>query len=134
MSYLLDTDTCIAVLRGQKNAVEAIQQIKPDQIAIPSITRYELTYGALRLGAKRRKAELAKIEKFLDLIDELPFQKTTAQIAARIRRELESKGLPIGPMDLQIAATALESACNLITGNEREFGRIKGLETENWMR
>ncbi|PXA05623.1 VapC toxin family PIN domain ribonuclease [Coraliomargarita sinensis] len=134
MDYLLDTDICIAVLRGEENAVEAIQQISPDRIAISSITRYELTYGALRLGAKRQKAELAKIEKFLDLIHELPFQKSTAQIAARIRCELESGGLPIGPMDLQIAATAVESACLLVTGNEREFGRIKDLKTENWMR
>jgi len=134
MKYLLDTDTCIAVLRGQKNAVDAIQQISPDQIAISSITRYELTYGALRLGTKRQKTELAKIEKFLDLIDELPFQKTTAQIAARIRCELEHEGLPIGPMDLQIAATALEANSILVTGNKREFGRIEGLATENWMR
>ena len=133
MTYLLDTDTCIAVLRGQESAVDAIQQTSPDLIAISSITRYELTYGALRLGAKRQKTELAKIEKFLELIHELSFQKTTAQIAARIRRELESEGLPIGPMDLQIAATALEAKCILVTGNKREFGIIEGLKTKNWM-
>lgn len=134
MNYLLDTDTCIAVLRGQESAVDAIQQTRPDQIAISSITRYELTYGALRLCTKRQKTELAKIERFLELIQELPFQKSTAQIAARIRRELESEGRPIGPMDLQIAASALEAQSILVTGNEREFGRIEGLKTENWMR
>ena len=107
MDYLLDTDTCIAILRGQKNVVDTIQQISPDRIAISSITRYELIYGALRLGAKRQKTEIAKIEKFLALLHELPFEKTVAIIAARIRRELEAQGQPIGPMDLQIAATAL---------------------------
>lgn len=134
MDYLLDTDTCIAILRGQESAVEDIQKLRPDQIAISSITRYELTYGALRLGTKRQKTELAKIEQFLELLHELPFQKSTAQIAAHIRRELEIEGLPIGPMDLQIAATALEAECILVTGNEREFGRIENLVVENWIR
>jgi len=134
MDYLLDTDTCIAILRGQKNVVDTIQQISPDRIAISSITRYELIYGALRLGAKRQKTEIAKIEKFLALLHELPFEKTVAIIAARIRRELEAQGQPIGPMDLQIAATALEAECVLVTGNEREFGRIEALSTENWIR
>ncbi len=134
MQYLLDTDTCIAILRGHESAIEAIQEISPDQIAISSITRYELAYGALRLGAKRQKIELAKVEKFLGHLHELPFQKATALTAARIRRELEAQGLPIGPMDLQIAATALEAECILVTGNEREFSRVKGLVAENWMR
>lgn len=134
MDYLLDTDTCIAILRGKESAVEKIESLRPDQIAISSITRYELTYGALRLGAKRQKAELTKIERFLELLHELPFHKSTAQIAARIRRELESDGLPIGPMDLQIAATALENKCILVSGNEREFGRVQGIASENWMR
>jgi len=134
MDYLLDTDTCIAILRGQEKAIRKIESLRPDQIAISSITRYELTYGALRLGLKRQKTELTKIEKFLELLHELPFQKSTAQIAARIRRELEGEGLPIGPMDLQIAATALEVGCILVTGNAREFGRIEDLQTKNWIR
>lgn len=134
MDYLLDTDTCIAILRGQESAVKAIQRIRPDQIAISSITRYELTYGALKLGAKRQKIELGKIDQFLELIHEIPFNQSTALIAARVRRELESKGLPIGPMDLQIAASAIDTGCILVTGNEREFSRVEELNTENWMR
>lgn len=134
MDYLLDTDTCIAVLRGQEGTVEKIQSLSPDQIAISSVTRYELTYGALRLGTKRQKIELAKIERFLELLHERPFGKTTVQFAARIRRELETQGLPIGQMDLQIGATALEAECILVTGKEREFARVEGLKSENWMR
>ena len=134
MDYLLDTDTCIAILHGQTSTIETIEVLRPDQIAISSITRYELTYGAFRLSTKRQTLELAKIEQFLEWLHELPFAKETAQIAARIRRELEIQGLPIGPMDLQIAATALETGCILVTGNEREFGRIKELQTENWIR
>lgn len=134
MNYLLDTDTCIAVLRGQVPVINAIKALRPNQIAISSITRYELTYGAFRLSAKRQKTELTKIEQFLELLHEFPFAKTTAQITARIRFELEAIGLPIGPMDLQIAATALETNCRLVTGNEREFERIKDLRIENWIR
>jgi tRNA(fMet)-specific endonuclease VapC len=134
MNYLLDTDTCIAVLRGQASIIKKIEQFRPNQIAISSITRYELTYGALRLGIKRQMTELAKIEHFLELLHELSFTKKTAQVTARIRVGLETVGLPIGPMDLQIAAAALEFDCILVTGNEREFERIKELQIENWMR
>lgn len=56
MEYMLDTDTCIAVLRGKTSAVEAIEALRPNQIAISSITRYKLTYGALRLGIKHLRS------------------------------------------------------------------------------
>ena len=134
MKYLLDTDTCIAVLRGQASIIKKVEQLRPNQIAVSSITHYELTYGALRLGTKPQMTELAKIEQFLELLHELSFTKKTAQVTAHIRVGLETVGVPIGPMDLQIAATALESNCILITGNEGEFGRIKELQIENWMR
>jgi tRNA(fMet)-specific endonuclease VapC len=40
----------------------------------------------------------------------------------------------IGPNDLWIAAHALAEDFVLVTNNEREFGRIPGLNIENWAR
>ncbi len=134
MIYLLDTDTCIAVLRGVPKALQAIRRIAPDDIAFSSITRYELHYGALRCHATRQKQDLAKVDRFLDLLHELPFEKSTAKCTAQIRRDLEQIGRPIGPMDLQIAATALDANLILVTGNEQEFNRVTGLRVENWIR
>ena len=51
---------------------------------------------------------------------------------ARIRRELERGGTPIGPHDLQIAAVAMEHGLMLVTHNTREFSRIPELRLEDW--
>ena len=134
MKYLLDTDTCIALLRGHPEAVAEAMRCRPDDLAVSSITRYELTYGALRCGPRRGKTESGKVDTFLRALHEIPFSDQTAEQAARIRNALESKGNPIGPMDLLIAATAIESGLKLVTGNQREFGRIPHLRLENWIR
>jgi tRNA(fMet)-specific endonuclease VapC len=46
---------------------------------------------------------------------------------------LEHAGTPIGPNDLLIAAHALASGLTLVTDNAEEFGRVAGLEVENWL-
>ncbi len=35
-------------------------------------------------------------------------------------------------MDALIAGLALASGCVLVTGNTRDFKRVKGLEVEDW--
>lgn len=37
-------------------------------------------------------------------------------------------------MDLLIAAHALDLNCTLVTNNEKEFERVKGLKIENWVK
>lgn len=53
-------------------------------------------------------------------------------IAAKVRVELETQGKPIGPFDLLIASEAINQGFTLITNNEKEFKRVKGLKIENW--
>jgi tRNA(fMet)-specific endonuclease VapC len=50
----------------------------------------------------------------------------------RIRAALEAAGTPIGPYDMQIAAIALVHRLILVTHNVGEFGRIAGLQIEDW--
>jgi tRNA(fMet)-specific endonuclease VapC len=62
----------------------------------------------------------------------LPFGEAEARAAARIRARLESEGRPIGPLNLLVAATALEQQAVLVTHNIKEFRRVKGLRVEDW--
>jgi len=48
------------------------------------------------------------------------------------RTALQRKGIPIGPLDMQIAAHALALDLTLVTTNVREFRRVPGLRVENW--
>ena len=40
--------------------------------------------------------------------------------------------MTLGPYDLQIAAVALAENLTLVTHNTREFGRVPGLQIEDW--
>ncbi len=133
MKYLLDTDTCIAILRGQAVTIDHVSQHSPDQLVISSITRYELLFGVQRCNSRRRKRERERVDQFLEMVHELAFTGDIASRAAEVRFNLESSGQPIGPMDTLIAATALHANLVLVTGNLREFDRVADLRTENWM-
>ena len=130
MKYLLDTDTCIHVFRGKRPLIERMEQVAGDDLAISSITCYELVYGAKRCA--REREELRKIQSFAQQIHQLVFGPQTALQAAVIRRVLEERGAGIGPMDTLIAATALEAGLVLVTGNRRKFSRVPGLHCESW--
>jgi tRNA(fMet)-specific endonuclease VapC len=102
----------------------------PRDIAIPSVVLYELELGIAKSTqpAKRR----AQLDELLNVVTLLPFDAKAAKAAALIRAKLESGGTPIGPIDTLIAGTTLASGATLITHNSAEFGRVKGLKTEDW--
>ena len=54
-------------------------------------------------------------------------------IAADMYANLRRQGEILPDADILIAATALANDCVLVTGNEKHFRRIKGLEVENWL-
>jgi len=48
-----------------------------------------------------------------------------------VRADLERRGQPIGPLDMQIAAHALSSSAIEVANNEWEFRKFVGLTVEN---
>lgn len=132
MRYLLDTDTCIHLLRGQPEVVAQAANCNPSQLAISAVTRYELLYGVERCPPAWRKKEGKKVQLLLDHLFLLSFTGETAAHAANIRAALDAAGHPIGPMDVLIAATALENGLSLVTNNLAEFGRVPGLSCFTW--
>jgi tRNA(fMet)-specific endonuclease VapC len=47
--------------------------------------------------------------------------------------ELERAGTPCGPHDMQIGGHARSEGLIVVTNNLREFSRMPGLRTENWL-
>jgi tRNA(fMet)-specific endonuclease VapC len=62
----------------------------------------------------------------------LDFSAKDAQAAGEIRAELERQGRRIGEYDTLIAGQAYCRNLILVTANTREFGRVKGLNVEDW--
>jgi tRNA(fMet)-specific endonuclease VapC len=132
MNYLLDTNTCIYIINKKPaSALKHIQGKRPDQVAISTITQAELEYGL----ARSRFPEMNRIAllQFLFPFQILDFDQLAAVQYGTIRSGLESKGKPIGSMDLLIAAQAKSRDLILVTNNEKEFKRIEGLKVENWV-
>ena len=126
---LLDTNTVIFYLKGHKSVVSHLQSSSPRDVAIPSVVAYEIEYGTLKIGSVRRKTA---VSQFLSELTLVPFDYEAARESARIRQDLETLGLTIGPLDLLIAGTALSRGAVLVTHNSREFSRVKGLRLADW--
>ncbi len=132
MKYLLDTNICIYLIKNHPPQVlENFRQHSLSDVAISSITVYELEYGVAKSQQQRKSAQA--LAKFLDHITILAVDRNSAKQAARIRAVLEGQGTPIGPYDLLIAGQALAQNLALVTNNIREFNRIQGLTIENWL-
>ena len=85
-----------------------------------------------RKKSQHVEANLARLKALGELIEIRPFDKQAAVCYGDIRSGLEKRGEMIGGNDLLIAAHALSLGWTLVTNNEREFGRVKGLKVENW--
>jgi tRNA(fMet)-specific endonuclease VapC len=130
--FLLDTNICIYIRKQRPPEVLArFQRLKPGEAVLSVITYGELIYGVeksqFRDQAMTRLAELAGLLPVM----ELPLQ--AGQFYGKIRTALESKGKTIGNNDLWIAAHARAAGLTLVTNNEREFRRVEGLKTQNWV-
>jgi tRNA(fMet)-specific endonuclease VapC len=126
---LLDTNTLIQYFRGLEPVVRRFLLTPRREMRIPSIVAYEVEYGAWKTGSvSRRKAT----ENVLTVIPQVPFDVAAASETARIRIDLERRGLVIGPLDLMIAGSAVSRDAVLVTNNTPEFSRIKGLRLQDW--
>ncbi|MEH1923122.1 type II toxin-antitoxin system VapC family toxin [Nostoc sp.] len=127
---LLDTNACIVYLNRPISGVrQRLTMLSPQDVAVCSVVKGELLYGAMRSNNPVRT--LALQEAFLNNFISLPFDDAAAKIFGRIRAELAANGTPIGPYDLQIAAIAMANNLILVTHNVREFSRVNGLQIED---
>ncbi len=134
MSYLLDTNAVIALLRNEpaifrKRLRRTVS--KGAAIAVSSIVLYELWYGVARSARRRENGERLRV--FLSGgIAVSAFTEEDAVTAGDLRATLEAAGAPIGPYDVLIAAQALCSNATLVTANVPEFSRVPGLQWQDW--
>ncbi len=131
MKYLLDTNMCVFALRNKPRAVaERIQQHKPDEIVISTITVAELRVGADK--SNRPEENHRQISDFLLTFDVLMFDSGAADAYGAIRADLERRGQPIGELYMLLAAQAVSEGLIFVTHNTSEFQRVKGLQLEDW--
>jgi tRNA(fMet)-specific endonuclease VapC len=126
---ILDTDTCVEILRGNEAVIFRRESIA-DIVSTTWINAAELLYGA----AKSRSPDLSRI-RVLDFLGTLPVIDMNALAAdhfGQTKARLENEGRRLADADLFIAATALAHKAVLVTGNLRHYERIANLPIETW--
>ncbi|HEY6558471.1 MAG TPA: type II toxin-antitoxin system VapC family toxin [Polyangiaceae bacterium] len=130
MKFLLDTDTCIYALKQKEAVLRHLLTVSRSDVGVSVITEAELRTGAAKSSSPSKTLRL--IENFLRPIAIIDFTSADTLTYAQVRAKLERAGKPIGPLDTLIAAQAVGRRLVLVSNNEREFGRVSGLKTENW--
>lgn len=128
MIRLLDTNVVIEVLRGNERLTARLRSHNAAEIAVSSIVLHELYFGAYRSARVAANVERVDLLQF----NVLEFDAEDARRAGEIRAELTTAGRTIGAYDVLIAGQALSRELVLVTANTGEFGRIDGLQLENW--
>lgn len=129
--YLLDTNICIHLLnRADARIEQHFRARSPAEIVLCSVVKAELLYGAHR--STRVDANLQRLRLFFSPLASLPFDDRCVETYAMIRTDLAVQGKLIGPNDLMIAAIARTHQATLVTRNVGEFGRVAGLQLEDW--
>ena len=126
---LLDTDTCIGLLKGA-DAVVSSWRACVDQCALPLMVIGELYYGAFKSTV--REKELVRVGRFVDIFPEIKPSRRSMRRFGEIKATLEQKGTRLPDADIIIASIAIDEGLALVTGNVRHYSRIEGLVIENW--
>jgi tRNA(fMet)-specific endonuclease VapC len=136
VTYLLDTNACIAIINGNPPTVRSRLNRALNfgaDVYVSSIVLFELWYGVAK--SARPETNAKRLELFFSgPIALLPFDSADAQSAGIIRAQVGASGTPIGSYDVLIAGQALRRKLTLITANEREFRRVKSLAYQDWAR
>ena len=103
----------------------------PTEIGVSVVTYFELVYGINKSGNPEKNQRA--LNDFISSFEVLPWTVDDANVAGKIRSDLEKSGKIIGPFDLQIAGQAFANNLILVTNNEKEFTRIRELKIENWV-
>ena len=130
---MLDTDTCIFLMRGESPALAAkVQSVPLQQQVMSAVTFAELTYGVQASAAAKRKQNQSVLDSLVLHLAVLDWPQDAAKHYAEIRADLKKRGAHLGAADLMIAAHARAMGAIVVTNNVKDFERVKGLEVENW--
>lgn len=134
--WILDTDTLSLFLRGESHVCQRVSRVSPDELAVAIITVEEVLtgwYAEVRRARRddqlvRAYASLQQAVEFFRFVRILPFD----QEGVRRYHELRQQHRRLGTNDLRIAAVAMEHLGIVVTRNERDFGQVAGVATEDW--
>ena len=129
MIYMLDTDTVSLLVKKNTSVIKNLLKHENDEICISTITYAELFFGLEKKGSERLFNDVNAILRKLSILD---FNSSQSELYGKIRLKLEKSGMPLGDMDMLIAAAALSAGAILVSHNLRHFKKNEGIKVEDW--
>lgn len=129
--YLLDTDTCVSILRGNDEVIRRRREVH-GEVVTSEITASELYYGAARSGNPLRNKR--QVDDFLATMRVVPIGRRGAQFFGILKQQLKEEGRLIPDADLWIASISRALRMTVVTGNSRHLSRVPGVVVEDWIR
>jgi tRNA(fMet)-specific endonuclease VapC len=125
----LDACYCFDLLRGDPGAATRAREWEAQQepLTIPAPALAEFLRAGYRQGGRFLERSLTLIRR----LPVLPLEEESADEAGRLGGELDRLGLPVGNLDLLIAAVVRKNRGILVT-RDRGFQRIPGLHLETY--
>ena len=134
--YVLDTDILSLHQRNHKAVTDAVRSHASDSVSISTVTIEEQISGWSALGrSAKNPQQLEFASAFLAALSVSwgSFAVLPLTVAAIARfTALWNARLNVKKNDLRIAAIALEAGATVVTRNRRDFGRVAGLQIEDW--
>lgn len=124
--YFLDTSVIIPYIRGSKETVDLIDNLKGELIS-SYICLAELYEGIFRLKNKE-DAEKNLLIFFHGLDEVISINEDISRNFGIIRTNLRQKGQIIEDLDILIAASCQVYQAVMVTANVKHFERIKNLQ------
>jgi tRNA(fMet)-specific endonuclease VapC len=128
---LIDTDILSMFFRENLNVVDRFKEYLQEygRVSLSIVTYYEIVSGLKHRDARKQLAA------FLDFVGHnvvLSLTEHSTEISAEGYASLRKKGQSLDDIDLLIAGVALANGLVLVTHNTDHFGKIEGLELEDW--
>jgi len=131
MTYLLDAETCAAILRRSDEAVlERLRGTPVGEAAISAGTLAVLQYGVE--ASRRSSQDRAAVEVLLKHVEVHDFPKEAAHQYGVVRAVLEICGVEVPEEVMLAGAHARHADWTLVTPYARTMGRVNGMKAENW--
>ena len=132
MTYALDTNTIIHLLKGTVSVVSKIKEslFQDIPIIIPPYADYEIRRGLRYANAT------AKEQAYRRLCDSCEVGEMRREIwvrAANLYSDLRHNGFTVGDADILIAAFCVENGYTLVTNNTKDFINMDGVNLVDWV-
>lgn len=140
MKYLLDTDH-LSILQRQTGEPYSRLSARMERLPLVDFAVSTVTFHEQLLGAHayiNRARKLDDIVRGYDMISRLVFDFKVLPLvsfdgnAAIELEQILPQRLQLAKMDARIAAIARSRGLVLLTRNLRDFGKVQGLEIEDW--